>query len=126
MAKPPGDVESLNKSALVGAAVEGLRQKGASPDEVAAVERVLASLPTTPERVELGCVVDVQEADGRRARYLVLPAGEGLVVGKMVSAALVTTPAAAVGKALLGRVVGERVEIMGKKGPRALQITALG
>src|SRR5690242_14342440 len=103
MAKEPTELEKIDKSALRDQVAAAMR---ADLDAVLGVDVTHAQ--TT---AQLGSVVDVQEDDGRRVRYFILPAGSGIVVGKSVSAAAVITPDSAVGRALIGKHEGDNATV---------------
>jgi transcription elongation GreA/GreB family factor len=107
MAKAPGVLEGVDKASLLGAVKERLRAQLEALDGVD-VSAVFAT-------VAVGSVVDVQDESARRVRHVLLPAGGGWVVGKMVNAAVVVQPETPLGQVLLGKRAGDGVVLPGGK-----------
>jgi len=75
------------------------------------------------DRVALGALVTIEE-DGAESQIFVAPAGGGTVIGG-AAAIQVVTPPSPLGKALLGKVSGDDVEIRLPNRVRTLSITAI-
>jgi len=73
------------------------------------------------DRVALGALVTVDE-DGREHRFFVAPHGGGTI---LAGGAQVVTPASPLGRALLGRRVGDEVEVSLPGKLRSFELVAL-
>ncbi|OGQ22703.1 MAG: hypothetical protein A2138_09685 [Deltaproteobacteria bacterium RBG_16_71_12] len=81
---------------------------------------------TTGERVDVLAVVDVEDGDGERAvRYFIAPVGGGKKLAAGGSTLLVVTPGSPLGDALMGKRVGDVVELVLGGKLRELAIVAL-
>ena len=92
-----------------------------------AVVKVNALVPRTFHAelpVALGAVVQLEHADGS-LWYLLAPAGGGLSITAGSLALTVVTPQSPLGQALLGRRVGDDVDIRTPQGVRECCIAAL-
>lgn len=76
---------------------------------------------TDADAIELGALVTVEE-DGRELVFLLVPHGGGITLAGGVQ---VVTPQSPLGRALLGRVVDDEVEVQRPGGKRELAITAI-
>ncbi|HTU02834.1 MAG TPA: hypothetical protein VMG58_13490 [Candidatus Sulfotelmatobacter sp.] len=76
------------------------------------------------ERIAAGALVTL-EANGRRASYLMGPQSGGLEARDGVSAATVVTGASPLGRQLVGRGVGDVVQIADRLGPVAHRIASV-
>jgi transcription elongation GreA/GreB family factor len=88
----------------------------------AAVADVTAMVLRVADRVALGALIEIAEADAQLA-YFVAPSGGGNVLAGGVQ---VITPVSPLGRALLGRRVGDVVELQLAGKTRELEIVALG
>jgi transcription elongation GreA/GreB family factor len=88
---------------------------------VAAIETMLWKPYTARDPVGLGALVTVEEDDDE-LRFLIAPHGGGITLGGGV---LVITPQSPLGRALVGRLVDDTVEVQRPACPRELTITAL-
>ncbi|MGO8686624.1 MAG: transcription elongation factor GreA [Candidatus Dormibacteria bacterium] len=68
--------------------------------------------------VQVGSTVEVKDEDGTQAFTIVGPAEVDVTSGRI-------SMESPVGKALLGRRIGDRVEVQSPGGPRQLQVVAL-
>lgn len=76
-------------------------------------------LPEAPQRAALGCVVGIGPPEGPVERfYFILPIAGGMEVplGDGTRAVRVVTPGAPVAKALIGKSVGDAVEVRNAQG----------
>jgi transcription elongation GreA/GreB family factor len=91
---------------------------------LAALERFKPGSWPAGARIGLGAVVEVEDEEGGRTFFLA-PAGAGEeLTGPDGDGFLsVVTPASPVGRAVLGKRVGETVEVLVKGEPRELTIT---
>jgi transcription elongation GreA/GreB family factor len=74
------------------------------------------------DAIGLGALVEVEaEGDDARALYFLLPAGGGMKAAASGVVAQVVTPEAPLGRALIGKEVGDSVTVRG----RAMEIVAI-
>lgn len=97
--------------------------------EAEAAIAAFAALPlpefTPGDPIALGAWVTVR-LDGRVQHYLVGPRAGGLEAGAGGVDFLVVTPTSPLGRALLGRRVGEEIEVPGRRGAARGRIEAIG
>lgn len=67
-------------------------------------------------------VITLEDAAGNRAVYFMSPHGGGLKLNLEETTIQVVTPQSPLGKALLGRVLGDTIELRGKAGLREMSI----
>jgi len=79
--------------------------------------------PETP--IAVGALVALRAPDGTERHYFVGPKAGGLEVTQAGSVILVVTPASPLGRQLIGRRLGESVQIPGKSGAIPQQIVAV-
>ena len=83
-------------------------------------------LPEAPQRASLGCVVGIGRAQGLVEHlYFILPACGGMEIplGGRIRTVRVVTPETPVAKALIGKSVGDEVEL--QKGQGAQSVLAI-
>jgi transcription elongation GreA/GreB family factor len=108
----------------------GLEQSYLARGHAARVEELEAALLTVAAlsvgapgaRVALGAIVTVDDGDGGAARYYLAPWGGGVTLAGGVA---VVTPTSPVGRALVGRAVGDVAEVHRPGGVRELEIVAI-
>ncbi len=112
-------------------AIEASYLAGAQADRVRDVERMINALEFLPLRaftptdpIASAALVEV-EVEGKRSHYFLAPQGGGLRVAIDGVAVQVITPPSPVGRALLGRVEGEVVEVRAEGGVRDYEIIAV-
>jgi transcription elongation GreA/GreB family factor len=88
---------------------------------LAATEAMVWRSFTARDPVEVSALVTVEE-DGEAQRLLVAPHGGGIVLSGKVQ---VVTPRSPLGRALVGRVVGDAIEVRLPGAVRELEITAI-
>ena len=76
------------------------------------------------DAIAMGALVTL-EADGRSAAYLVGPQSGGLEATDGGSTAIVVTGASPLGRQLIGRKVGDMVQITGSRGPVLHRVASL-
>ncbi len=98
--------------------------------ELEASIQAISSLPvaSVPDGapVTLGTVVEVRDQHGAVTRYYVCPRGGGVEVRLAGEVYLVVTPASPVGRLLLGRSVGDPVQLPGRRPGLPARIVAVG
>lgn len=72
--------------------------------------------------IAVGALVLIEDDERRRSRYLVAPAGGGVEVEVGGESIRVVTPASPLGRALIGRDIGDEVEIRTPQGTRRCEI----
>lgn len=77
------------------------------------------------DNVALGAFVVVEDHDENEKRFLLAPAGAGELLDSSRGEVKVVTMKSPLGKALLGRQVGEDVELQSPSGLRVMSIVAL-
>jgi len=80
-------------------------------------------LPETP--IAVGALVALRAPDGTERQYFVGPKAGGLEVTHTGSVILVVTPGSPLGRQLIGRRLGDSLQIPGKSGAVPQQITAV-
>lgn len=112
-------------------AIEASYLAGAQADRVRDVERMINALEFLPLRaftptdpIASAALVEV-DVEGKRSHYFLAPQGGGLRVAIDGVAVQVITPPSPVGRALLGRVEGEVVEVRTEGGVRDYEIIAV-
>ena len=112
-------------------AIEASYLAGAQADRVRDVERMINALEFLPLRaftptdpIASAALVEV-DVEGKRSHYFLAPQGGGLRVEIDGVAVQVITPPSPVGRALLGRVEGEVVEVRAEGGVREYEIIAV-
>jgi len=112
-------------------AIEASYLAGAQADRVRDVERMINALEFLPLRaftptdpIASAALVEV-DVEGKRAHYFLAPQGGGLRAEIDGVAVQVITPPSPVGRALLGRVEGEVVEVRAEGGVREYEIIAV-
>lgn len=76
--------------------------------------------PTTP--ICASAVITLESDDGARTVFFMSPHGGGLKLDLDGAPVQVVTPQSPLGKALLGRVHGDTIELRGKSGLREMEI----
>jgi hypothetical protein len=112
-------------------AIEASYLAGAQADRVRDVERMINALEFLPLRaftptdpIASAALVEV-DVEGKRSHYFLAPQGGGLRVAIDGVTVQVITPPSPVGRALLGRVEGEVVEVRAEGGVRDYEIIAV-
>lgn len=112
-------------------AIEASYLAGAQADRIRDLSRVINALEFLPLRafvpkdpIASAALVEV-DVDGKRSCYFVAPQGGGLRVEIDGVVVQVITPSSPVGRALLGRVEGEVVEVPTEGGVREYEILAV-
>ena len=108
----------------------GLEQSYLARGHAARVEELEAALVTVAgltvarpgPRVALGAVVTVDD-DGASARYYLAPWGGGVTLAGGIA---VVTPTSPIGRALLGKAIGDVAEVHRPGGVREFEIVAIG
>lgn len=108
----------------------GLEQSYLARGHAARVEELEAALLTVAglsvaqpgPRVALGAVVTVDD-DGATARYYLAPWGGGVTLAGGIA---VVTPTSPIGRALVGKAVGDVAEVHRPGGVREFEIVAIG
>ena len=78
------------------------------------------------DAIAAGALVELEDEDADETRlYFVLPFGAGIEVDEGGRKLTVVTTASPLGRSLLGRSVGDEVELPGKGGLRELQISRI-
>jgi transcription elongation GreA/GreB family factor len=101
------------------------RRAGAALDELSVLEAFRpAPLSATRPHVTLGAIVEVEDGDEGRTIFLA-PAGAGMELTMPDGDGFVTvvTPSSPLGKAVIGREVGDTVEVAVKGEARAWTVT---
>jgi transcription elongation GreA/GreB family factor len=101
------------------------RRASAALDDLAKIEAFRpVRLSATDPKVALGAIIEVEDGDEGRTIFLA-PVGAGIELTMPDGDGFVTvvTPASPLGKAVLGRRVGETVEITVKGEPREWTVT---
>jgi len=75
--------------------------------------------------VSLTAIVDVEDEQDRELCYFLAPVGGGVSLGEGGETASVVTPSSPLGRALLGREVGDEVELQTPQGNKFLSIVAI-
>lgn len=109
----------------------GLEQSYLARGHAARVEELEAALVTIAAlsvgapgpRASLGALVTVADDDGARAQYYLAPWGGGVTLAGDVA---VVTPQSPIGRALIGRAVGDVAEVQRPGGMRELELVAIG
>lgn len=115
------DTRAIEASYLAGAQAERVRDlRGV----VAAFESLVLRSFVGGEPIAAGALVTV-ECDGTRALYFVAPQGGGVRTRVGTTEVLVITPRSPVGKALLGRVEGDVVEVETQRTLRDYEIVSV-
>jgi transcription elongation GreA/GreB family factor len=100
------------------------RREGRARDELAALEafRPLALAPSAP--IAVGAVVEVED-DGEGRTFFLAPAGAGVELTMPGGDGYLTvvTPASPLGRAVLGRKVGDSIEVTVEGEPREWRVT---
>jgi transcription elongation GreA/GreB family factor len=78
--------------------------------------------PTDP--IELGALVEL-ELDGKRLNYFLVGQGGGMSLSLQGKTVQVITPQSPLGEALLGRRVGDSIEVEGQKVSREYEVLGL-
>ncbi len=98
--------------------------------ELEASIQAIASLPVSHSSsdgpVTLGAVVEVRDDRGTLSRYYVCPKGGGVEVQVDGQTFLVITPASPIGRLMIGRRVGDPVQLPGRRPATAARIVAVG
>ena len=112
-------------------AIEASYLAGAQADRIRDMERVINALEFLPlrafgqaDQIASAALVEV-DVDGKRAHYFVAPQGGGLRVTLEGVPVQVITPPSPVGRALLGHIEGEVVEVRAEGGVREYEIVAV-
>jgi transcription elongation GreA/GreB family factor len=79
---------------------------------------------STGRPAALGALITL-ENKGRRTLYFLGPRNGGLEITLDETACLVVTPGSPLGRQLLGRVIGDSVQLPGRTGPIAHKVVAL-
>ena len=113
------DTRAIEASYLAAGQAERFRQLESSLKVLKGLE-----LPELPKSAPITAtaVITLEDDDGERTRFLMLPSFGGVVLehdGKKVQ---VVTPPSPLGTALLGRTQGDVIELRGKAGRRELTI----
>lgn len=101
------------------------KRASAALDELALVESFsLPKLSATQPKVSVGTIVEVEDGDEGRTIFLA-PAGAGIELTMPDGDGYVTvvTPSSPLGKAILGRTLGDTVEVVVKGEPREWTVT---
>lgn len=86
--------------------------------------RAMAVSPRDPSRpIGVGALVTLTDDDGERALFVAPHGGGSALAGGRVQ---VVTPASPLGRAVLGRTVGEVCEAVSAGKPREYEVTAVG
>ena len=122
-AKPENDKDTR--------AIEASYLAGAQAERVRALSQVVNALEFLPLRafavadpIASAALVEV-DVDGKRSCYFLAPQGGGLRVTIDGVVVQVITPPSPVGRALLGRLAGEVVEVRAEGGVREYEIVAV-
>lgn len=101
------------------------RGHAARVEELEAALVAVAALPVGApgKRAALGALVTVTDDAGARALYYLAPWGGGVTLAGEVA---VVTPQSPIGRALLGRGVGDVAEVQRPGGVRELELIAIG
>lgn len=91
-------------------------------DTLSELEALVIRRFSDDDQIALSALVTAEDEDGTAYRYLLAPAGGGLRVTMDDVEVVVVTPAAPLGRALIGRSVGDDVSIRSPKGERILEI----
>ncbi len=86
---------------------------------------LLAAPANSTNEVNLGTLVETEQASGRRAFYLLVPEGGGLSItyeGKPVN---VITPHAPLGESLVGARIGETIDFENSGGVRRVRVVGV-
>ena len=73
--------------------------------------------------IALGARVELEDAEGRVARYLLAPVGGGTKLRLAEGEVVVLTPSSPLGSALLGRCEGDEIALPAPSGSRAATVT---
>lgn len=79
--------------------------------EIAAYQRLQAMLPSTFETVRLGHIVTLMDEDDHLRYVFLAPMSGGLVVAVEGKSVTTVTPTSPFGDALIGREIGEEVDV---------------
>ena len=120
-AKPENDKDTraLEASYLAAGQAERVR-------ELEAAQKLLATLElreigaTTP--ICASAVITLEDDDGARTVFFMSPHGGGVKLDLDGATVQVVTPQSPLGKALLGRVLGDTIELRGRSGLREMSI----
>ncbi len=123
-AKPENDKDTraLEASYLAAGQAERVRALEAAAKVLAGLELKEIG-KTTP--ICASAVVTLEDDDGTRAMFFMSPHGGGVrleLEGAPGASVQVVTPQSPLGKALLGRVHGDTIELRGKSGVREMSI----
>jgi transcription elongation GreA/GreB family factor len=101
------------------------RRASAALDDLALLE-AFRPAPTSAAQVAMGTILEVEDGDEGRTLFLA-PVGAGMELTMPDGDGFLTvvTPASPLGKAILGRRVGDTVEVVVKGEPREWTVTFL-
>lgn len=123
-AKPENakDTRALEASYLAGAQAARLRELEA----VASALGVMACRSFQPSDAIASSAVIQLERDGKSSWYFIAPVGGGLVARVADREIQVVTPGSPLGRALLGKTVGDTVEVEVQGSTREVEVLAVG
>lgn len=101
------------------------RRASAALDDLAVLEAFrLPKLAADKPRISMGTIIEVEDGDEGRTIFLA-PVGAGMELTMPDGDGFVTvvTPASPLGKAILGRTVGDTVEVEARGEPREWTVT---
>jgi len=75
--------------------------------------------------IALTALVVTEEEDGAQTSYFVAPVGGGMLLCIAGKNTLVITPASPIGKALMGRLLGDEVTLRTPKGTKTFEVVQL-
>jgi len=100
------------------------RRASAALDELAVLEAFHVPAISTPEKIAMGAIIEVEDGDEGRTIFLA-PVGAGIELTMPDGDGFVTvvTPASPLGKAILGRAMGDTIEVSVKGEAREWTVT---
>lgn len=100
------------------------RRASAALDELAVLEAFRVPATSTPEKIAMGAIIEVEDGDEGRTIFLA-PVGAGIELTMPDGDGFVTvvTPASPLGKAILGRAMGDTIEVSVKGEAREWTVT---
>lgn len=116
------DTRALEASYLAGAQA---RRAGQLHDMLTRYHNLLVQSFTDEDVVGLTALVEVERDDGTTAWYFLGPCGGGIKVEHEGQTVVVITPAAPLGRQLVGKECGDGVSVRGPAGAREYEIVTI-
>ncbi len=123
-AKPENDKDTraLEQSYLARGQAERVAQL---KNDLGKLEQLKARAYSSDTSVGLSSVVVLEDSDGNRHLYFLVPAGAGEELSSSSGMIKVVTPTSPLGKALFGSRLDDDIELISPKGKRTLSIVGL-